>query len=799
MPDAMPQAESVQKLAMRFDKKWATAGRHLENLKENAMQVARLQRHYSCLSAAGFWTPMKTLHDTAAPSRGRTKSNGEIISKNGESAPAAKAANGEAKIWEAGHVGKKPRYLVASKSVINLKSEFKEKLLCDGPTFTAGHSCTFSCAFCYVADAMRKNSNLNALLEFQGLRHEDVVVEIDDPITAVRETLLRKGQPHFADKNDRRIIYGSPLVDVAGIPKQAEVTVAICREILTHTHWQIRLLSKSHLLANVAKELSDYKERMIYGFSTGTLSDEIARSIEIGTPSVSERLKALRELQAGGFRTFGMLCPILPQADYAAFVAELEAMKELAECEHVWAEVLNHRGDAFPATSDALRKKGFKSQADLLDAVGANKAAWNKYAMETYRALASVIPAKKLRFLQYVGPDDFPVWAKYQSKGAVLLGTHAKVMNEVLGRSVELPELIAPLSKDEKRALEKHEAVIQANVRQFVAVGLALKAIRDEKLYRQTHSSFEAYCMARFDFGGNYGHRLIKSASVVEGMKPELELLPIGNSLVPTTESQVRELLKVPEGDRVKVLKRAAQKTDKKPVSAYWIQVAAAEVAAAESKSAPVALQEGNSYFEPTQYTTDQKVFLKWLETLKSLATRDEKDELLRLLEKAVADKAILPEMTDMVLIRAVGEMYGALGNMSDHPIDYKRDTYLTSEALFQVLRFDGFPEVQEKLKAQKSPMGVKMIAKKHRRKLERPDSELDLEIMRLCLQLKAEQHDDVKKVLLATSDKMIVEDCTARPRGDAFYWGMANINGQWVGENWLGKLWMELREKIQP
>jgi hypothetical protein len=54
MPDDMQLSESVQKLALRFGKKWATAGRHMENLKENAMQVTRLQRHYSCLSAAGF-------------------------------------------------------------------------------------------------------------------------------------------------------------------------------------------------------------------------------------------------------------------------------------------------------------------------------------------------------------------------------------------------------------------------------------------------------------------------------------------------------------------------------------------------------------------------------------------------------------------------------------------------------------------------------------------------------------------------------------------------------------------------
>jgi predicted NAD-dependent protein-ADP-ribosyltransferase YbiA (DUF1768 family) len=90
------------------------------------------------------------------------------------------------------------------------------------------------------------------------------------------------------------------------------------------------------------------------------------------------------------------------------------------------------------------------------------------------------------------------------------------------------------------------------------------------------------------------------------------------------------------------------------------------------------------------------------------------------------------------------------------------------------------------------------MLAKKYRHLLADPDGETDLEMMRLCLRLKIEQHEDLKKLLLATGDKVIVEDCSARPRGDAFYWGWANINGQWVGENWLGRLWMDLRDNLR-
>jgi len=67
---------------------------------------------------------------------------------------------------------------------------------------------------------------------------------------------------------------------------------------------------------------------------------------------------------------------------------------------------------------------------------------------------------------------------------------------------------------------------------------------------------------------------------------------------------------------------------------------------------------------------------------------------------------------------------------------------------------------------------------------------------MQECLKLKADQHPDIQAKLKATSDKLIVQDCTSHPRGEALYWGMASINGQWVGDNQLGRLWMELRGK---
>jgi len=52
---------------------------------------------------------------------------------------------------------------------------------------------------------------------------------------------------------------------------------------------------------------------------------------------------------------------------------------------------------------------------------------------------------------------------------------------------------------------------------------------------------------------------------------------------------------------------------------------------------------------------------------------------------------------------------------------------------------------------------------------------------------------------MLATGDQPLIEDCTRRKnRRKATFWGATFEDGQWVGENWLGSLWMELRDKLR-
>lgn len=317
----------------------------------------------------------------------------------------------------------KPVIEIPAKTVINFKSGFQKKLLCDGPTFSAGTACTYSCAFCYVPDIMRKSAT-----PMDGKKHEEVVIRRSGAVeTLVKQLTDAKGRPKFLDANDRRVIYASPLVDVAGNMELVRETVEICKEILTLTYWDIRLLSKSNLLPKVAEGLEGYcgseaaRKRIIYGVSTGTLDDNLCKAFEQGTPLASKRIQSLHQLQDAGYRTFGMICPSLPQADYYMWAGETHHAIRTEKCEHVWAEVINARGESFNRTVAALLNAGYRTDADMLSLMSIDKTAWEAWSRATFVAHTKFCPPNKLRFLQYVNKSNEGWWNANKDNGAVLL------------------------------------------------------------------------------------------------------------------------------------------------------------------------------------------------------------------------------------------------------------------------------------------------------------------------------------------------------------------------------------------
>jgi len=149
-----------------------------------------------------------------------------------------------------------------------------------------------------------------------------------------------------------------------------------------------------------------------------------------------------------------------------------------------------------------------------------------------------------------------------------------------------------------------------------------------------------------------------------------------------------------------------------------------------------------------------------------------------------------------MIAFTKVALPFGWLGNMSAHKITYGGRTWRTAEALFQALRFED-ETIINAIHAATSPMTAKMIAKKNKKSMiiEKIGAE-DLDNMRMVLRLKIEQHPHLRNELLATKDAAIIEDTSKRASHSP--WGAKYKDQIWVGDNLLGRLWMEVRDELR-
>jgi ribA/ribD-fused uncharacterized protein len=149
------------------------------------------------------------------------------------------------------------------------------------------------------------------------------------------------------------------------------------------------------------------------------------------------------------------------------------------------------------------------------------------------------------------------------------------------------------------------------------------------------------------------------------------------------------------------------------------------------------------------------------------------------------------------IWFKKVAEEYGWMGNMAPYPIKYKGKVWLTSEALFQSMRFDD-DSVKEMIRVEKSPMGAKMKSKKYKDQMVVvPMSELDVENMRKCVKMKFDAHPQLKRQLMNTKDAFIYEDIGNRNGERHKFWGAKKLSeSEGDGNNMMGKILMDLREE---
>ena len=111
--------------------------------------------------------------------------------------------------------------------------------------------------------------------------------------------------------------------------------------------------------------------------------------------------------------------------------------------------------------------------------------------------------------------------------------------------AVEVPELTEQEQRDRLHLERKVE-------RAFFEAGKALTELRDRRLYRSTHKTFEDYCRDRFGHSRQQSNYLIAAAGVYENLTTigcqnvaNENLTTNGSQILPTSERQVRPMTKL--------------------------------------------------------------------------------------------------------------------------------------------------------------------------------------------------------------------------------------------------------------
>lgn len=131
-------------------------------------------------------------------------------------------------------------------------------------------------------------------------------------------------------------------------------------------------------------------------------------------------------------------------------------------------------------------------------------------------------------------------------------------------------EIVEPLKATEAATLKKQEAVIDRGIRAFLEAGTALATIREQRLYRGSHGTFEAYCLDRWQLSKSYANQIIGAAAIAA-------IVPVRN------EGQARVLSGL-EPEMVKEVYETAQEMAQRPPTAMDLKFARERVEAPKKK-----------------------------------------------------------------------------------------------------------------------------------------------------------------------------------------------------------------------
>jgi hypothetical protein len=204
------------------------------------------------------------------------------------------------------------------------------------------------------------------------------------------------------------------------------------------------------------------------------------------------------------------------------------------------------------------------------------------------------------------------------SRGGVEAGLPGATAVQNLGLLSK--EELSPL---EASALHRCEQTIRKGLTTFVEVGIALAEIRDKRLYRGTHDTWEAYCLATWGFTARFATYKIEAAAVVKQLQagevliPERPGGPKPKPPLPDRESVARPLTRLPAADQAPAWREAVASAPNGQPTARHVE------AAVRTREIPLPSRAGDT--EPAKPNRVQKILdavnlaLERLEILRKL------------------------------------------------------------------------------------------------------------------------------------------------------------------------------------
>ncbi len=143
----------------------------------------------------------------------------------------------------------------------------------------------------------------------------------------------------------------------------------------------------------------------------------------------------------------------------------------------------------------------------------------------------------------------------------------AMAENETTDSSHAKVDVVEELSPEEEADRQRLELKVE---RAFFEAGCSLRELRDRRLYRSTHKSWEEYCQGRFGFTRHAANFKIAASGVFENLvtksyhpddveTADKEMVTKSYQILPTKETQVRPLAKLDPEEQSLVWQQAVE------------------------------------------------------------------------------------------------------------------------------------------------------------------------------------------------------------------------------------------------